>query len=61
MGPVVMPAAPAMAWGQQFCPGTVREGAVRVLLPKVRENRMPGIPGGRTEIEIMETRAGTRP
>lgn len=56
-----MPAAPAMAWGQQFCPGTVRERAVQVLLPKVRENRMLGIAGGRTEIEIMETRAGMRP
>lgn len=50
-----------MAWGQQVCPGTVREGVVRVLLPKVRENRMPGIPGGRTETEIMEARSGMRP
>lgn len=39
----------------------VRERVVRVLWPKIRVNRMPGIPGGRTEIEIMEARAGMRP
>lgn len=37
--------------GHQVCPGTVRERAVRVLLPKVRESRMLEIPGGRMEIK----------
>ena len=45
LGLTVMPATPAMEWGHQVCPGGSRE-----LLPKGRQNRMPGIPAGRTEI-----------